>query len=159
MIVCAKIWVFICFVLSFFFWKVTASTVTPSIAPTEAPTSYPSLSPHSISIITTIAGTGVNSYSGDGGAATDATLNSAFGIVLDSIGNVYFSDSGNNRVRKITVLTGIISTYAGTGSGSYSGDGGVASSAELNYPQGLCMDSSGVNVTVIFVIFTDNNSF
>ncbi len=108
-----------------------------------SPTYYPSLSPHSISIISTIAGTGTGSYSGDGGQATSSTIQGAYGIVIDTSGNVYFSDTYNNRVRKITVSTGIISTYGGTGSSSYNGDGGVASSASLYWPHGLCMDTSG----------------
>jgi len=108
--------------------------------------SYPlSLSPHSISVISTIAGTGSTTYSGDNGEATSATINGPHGIDIDSSGNVYFSDFSNHRVRKIIVSTGIITTYAGIGSSSYSGDGGVASSAALNYPVGLCLDSSGNN--------------
>jgi hypothetical protein len=103
------------------------------------------LSPHSITIITTIAGTGSASYSGDGGQATSASMNGPAGIAIDSSGNVYFCEYNNNRVRKITVVTGIISTYAGTGSSSFSGDGGIASSAALYQPNGLCIDTSGSN--------------
>ncbi len=110
---------------------------------TEIPTSYPTLSPHSISVISTIAGTGSNSYSGDNGQATSATINTPTGIAIDSSGNVYFNDYYNQRVRKITSSTGIITTYAGTGSASFSGDGGAASSAALYYPYGLSIDSSG----------------
>ncbi len=123
--------------------KITATVVAPSIPPTTAPTYYPSLSPHSISVINTIAGTGTSGYSGDGGQATSATITIPAGIDVDSSGNVYFSDYNNCRVRKITVATGIISTYAGTGSSSYSGDGGTASSAAINGPNGLCIDTSG----------------
>ncbi len=94
-------------------------------------------------MISTIAGTGASSYSGDGGHATSATIYSPHGIDIDSSGNVYFSDCGNHRVRKITSLTGIITTYAGTGSGSFGGDGGVASSAALNCPVQLVIDKSG----------------
>ena len=96
-------------------------------------------------MISTVAGTGTASYSGDGGVASSATINGPTGIAIDSNGNVYFSDFFNHRVRKITVSTGIITTYAGTGSASYSGDGGAASSATLNRPNGLCMDSSGTH--------------
>ncbi len=96
-----------------------------------------------VDIITTIAGTGSASYSGDGGPATSATINSPQGIAIDSSGNVFFNEFSNNILRKITVATGIISTYAGTGAASYSGDGGVASSAALNRPNGLFIDSSG----------------
>ncbi len=122
---------------------VTVSTDIPTPAPSIQPTYYPSLSPHSISVISTIAGTGTGSYSGDGGQATSAAINCPTGIVLDSNRNLFFSDFVNHRVRKITASTGIITTYAGTGSTTYSGDNGVASSAALYNPDGLCMDSSG----------------
>ncbi len=123
-------------------------TATPSIQPTSvspsrSPTSFPSLSPHSINVISTIAGTGTASYSGDGGQATSAALNGPTGIALDSSGNIYFSEYWNHRVRKITVSTGIITTYVGTGSGTYSGDGGPASSAALDLPLGLSIDTAG----------------
>ncbi len=109
----------------------------------SVPTSYPSLSPHSISIISTIAGTGTGGFSGDNGQATTATINGPHGIDIDSSGNVYFNEYVNHRVRKIAASTGIITTYVGTGAASYSGDGGVASSAALKYPVGLCLDTSG----------------
>ncbi len=60
------------------------------------------------------------------------------------LGNVYIAENGNNRVRKITVSTGIISTIAGTGTGSFSGDGGQATSASFSYPQGIALDGSGM---------------
>ncbi len=113
------------------------------VTPSRSPTYYPSLSPHSISVISTIAGTGTGSYTGDNGQATSATINLPTGIDIDSSGNVYFSDWNNHRVRKITASTGIITTYAGTGSTTFSGDGGVASSASLYKPNGPCLDSSG----------------
>ena len=74
-------------------------------------------------MISTIAGTGTGSYSGDGGQATSATINLPTGIAIDTSGNVYFAEYNNNRVRKITVSTGIITTVVGTGSLSYGGDG------------------------------------
>ena len=101
------------------------------------------MSPHSISIISTIAGTGTASYSGDNGQATDATIYAPAGLAFDSSGNVYFSELYNQRIRKITASTGIITTYAGTGSCTYSGDGGAASSASLCLPEGLAIDASG----------------
>jgi hypothetical protein len=119
-------------------------TVSTEI-PTTSPTYYPTTSPHSISVITTIAGNGSASDSGDGGAATSSTINEPAGIVVDSSGNVYFSDCFNHRVRKITAATGIISTYAGTGDANYTGDGVAASSTALSYPNGLGMDSAGTN--------------
>ena len=99
-------------------------------------------------IISTIAGTGAlglggGGYSGDNGPATAATLNAPYGIVCDGIGNIYFSDAANNRVRKINP-EGIISTIAGNGSaGGYAGDGGAATAATLNGPAGLAIDRFG----------------
>ena len=137
----------------------TMPSATPTYVPTAVPstitpTYYPSLSPHSISIITTIAGTGTDSFSGDGGMATSATISAPSGIVIDTSGNVYFCEYHNNRVRKITISTGIISTYAGTGSSSFSGDEGVASSAALARPNGLCIDTSGNIYACMLDIFS-----
>ncbi len=109
----------------------------PSTPPTAAPTVYTP-----ISIISTVAGTGSAGYSGDNGAATSATLNGPGGLALDSSGNIFFSDYRNSRVRKVST-NGIITTFAGTGSASYGGDGGPASSASFYYTGGLSMDSSG----------------
>ena len=83
-------------------------------------------------IITTVAGTGTFGYTGDNIAATSAKLNSPFGVAVDSAGNLYIADTGNHRIRKVDA-SGIITTVAGNGTG-YSGDGGPATSAELNYP-------------------------
>ncbi len=124
----------------------------------------------STGIITTIAGTGTSSYSGDNGQATAAALKYPDGIALDAsgnyhyyiplislytaaislffitLGNVYISDDNNNRVRKVTVSTGIITTVAGSStSGSYSGDGGAATSATLNSLTGIALDSQGTD--------------
>jgi sugar lactone lactonase YvrE len=98
-------------------------------------------------IITTIAGTTVG-YSGDGGPATLAHLNNPKGIALDVSGNLYFSETGNNRIRKIDP-TGIISTIAGYGPlGSaivphYNGDGIAATTAMLSHPSGIATDATG----------------
>ena len=93
-------------------------------------------------IITTIAGTGVYGYSGDGGQATLAQLGSPTGLVFDSIGNLFMADHGNNLIRKIDT-NGIITTFAGTGTGGYSGDGGLATSARFDTPTGLAFDKHG----------------
>ncbi len=93
-------------------------------------------------IITTIAGTGVAGYNGDGIAATSAKLNYPVGIVADGSGNVYFSDFSNNRIRKINP-SGIISTVGGNGVSGFSGDGAAATSANINSPAGLVIDNSG----------------
>ena len=94
-------------------------------------------------VIFTYAGTGTGSYSGDGGAASSGALNVPQGLAVDSTGNVYVADLGNNRVRFISRSTGIITTVAGTGSSGSSGDGGPATSAQLNSPYGVAVDASG----------------
>jgi large repetitive protein len=94
-------------------------------------------------IISTIAGNGDPTYSGDGGPAVDATLNAPSGIAIDGAGNLYIADTGDNRIREINASTGIITTVAGTGAIGSSGDGGAATAAELNQPQGVSVDASG----------------
>ena len=100
-------------------------------------------------IITTIAGNGIYTYSGDGGPATSAGLRAPYAVAVDGSGNVYIADTPNNVIRKVAASTGIISTIAGngfgagTGTGGYSGDGGQATSAELNYPSDVVLDASG----------------
>ena len=94
-------------------------------------------------IITTIAGTGVNGYSGDGGAGTAAQLSYPYGAALDASGNVYIADFQNHRVRRVDHVTGVIATVAGTGAPGFSGDGGPASEALLNYPIGVAVDRTG----------------
>jgi hypothetical protein len=110
----------------------------------------------STGIITTFAGTGTNSYSGDNGQATSAGLYYPEGVGVDSSGNVYIADYGNHRIRKVTVSTGIITTIAGTGSASFSGDNGQATSATLYCPLGVALDSSGNSTSIClcsFVLF------
>ena len=93
-------------------------------------------------IISTIAGTGVAGFSGDGGAATSAKLSSPTGVAVDATGNVFISDLGNNRVRKINT-SGIISTYAGGGSGGFTTDGVPATSITLCSQEYVSVDNSG----------------
>ena len=93
--------------------------------------------------ISTVAGNGTAGYSGDGEAATSAELYYPYGVAVDAAGNIYIADFVNQRIRKVTASTGIISTVAGDGSAGYSGDGGAATSAELNFPYGVAVDSSG----------------
>lgn len=100
--------------------------------------------------IQTIAGTGQAGYSGDGGPATSAPLNSPTGLAFDPVGNLYVADSLNDRVRRID-LNGVMTTVAGTGISGFSGDGGQATEAELGLPSGslvtvgevLASDASG----------------
>ncbi|HTA28582.1 MAG TPA: T9SS type A sorting domain-containing protein [Bacteroidia bacterium] len=93
-------------------------------------------------IITTVAGNGINGYSGDGGPATASELYDPAGVAVDASGNMYIADMVNGCIRKVTT-SGIISTYAGNGITSYSGDGGPATAAELNSPKCLLVDPSG----------------
>jgi sugar lactone lactonase YvrE len=95
------------------------------------------------SIITTVAGTGLQGYSGDGGPATGATLNSPVGVAPDSNGNFFIAEQFGHRIRRVDVLTGIITTVAGTGLQGYSGDGGPATSATLNAPSAVALDADG----------------
>ncbi len=94
-------------------------------------------------LITTVAGNGEGSYSGDGGQATSATVNGPGAIAQDTDGNIYFADATNQRVRKINLTTGIITTVAGNGTAGFSGDGGAATNAQLNGPSSISLDFSG----------------
>ena len=94
-------------------------------------------------IIKTVAGTGTAGYSGDGGAATNAQLNSPSGLASDGRGNLFICDYWNFRVRKVDP-NGIITTAAGNGTyGSYAGDGGAATNAVLHNPAGVALDNAG----------------
>lgn len=103
-------------------------------------------------IISTIAGTGIAGYSGDGGPATLAQLNGPRGLVIGNDGSIYISDSRNNVLRRIWT-DGKITTYAGTGSAGFSGDNGPATEAELNFPNFTDIDEQGN----IYVADTTNN--
>jgi trimeric autotransporter adhesin len=93
-------------------------------------------------IIHTIAGNGQVGFSGDGGLATQASLNYAFHIVADEEGNLYISDLDNNRIRRIDHHTGIINTIAGTGVAGFNGDG-RAITCQLTQPFGIKIDKKG----------------
>ncbi len=92
--------------------------------------------------ITTVAGNGVQGFSGDGGPATAAKLDRPSGVGLDSAGNLYIADSGKSRVRKVNG-SGKINTVAGNGVQGFSGDGGPATKAKLNFPVDVAADGSG----------------
>jgi len=100
-----------------------------------------SISEVSNGIITTVAGNGTYGYSGDNGPATSAQLSTPCGVALDSAGNLYIADCGNYRIRK--VANGVITTVAGTGTPGFSGDNGLATSAQLSYPSSVALDSAG----------------
>lgn len=104
--------------------------------------------------IATVAGTGTAGDTGDGAAASVATLNGPTGLAMDATGNAYIADTGNNVIRKISAQTGFISTVAGTGgSAGYTGDGAAATSATLAAPKSVSTDIAGD----IFIADTGNN--
>jgi sugar lactone lactonase YvrE len=96
----------------------------------------------SAGIISTVAGNGLASFSGDGGPATFAQFGNPNGVAVDRDGNLFIADTYNQRVRKVT-LSGVISTIAGIGTQSFSGDGGPAISASLSGPNGVAVDMAG----------------
>ena len=93
-------------------------------------------------IVTTVAGSGVQGYSGDGGIATAAQLDTPLGIAISADGRIFIADTHNDRVR-VVATNGTISTFAGTGVRGYSGDGSVATAAQLSLPRGLSVTSAG----------------
>jgi trimeric autotransporter adhesin len=107
----------------------------------------------STGIITTVAGNGTRGYSGDGGLATAAKLDWTESVTVDASGNVYIADTYNHRIRMVTKSTGIITTVAGDGARGYNDDGGQATSASLNIPSGVAVDTSGN----VYIADTDNN--
>jgi sugar lactone lactonase YvrE len=139
-------------------WRLLASILFPLILIAPSPGSAQTTS----GIITTYAGSGLTyvcpaflsppgpgcdqvgayGYKGDGMPATSALLFNPWGVAVDSSGNVFIADTNNNRIRKVT-STEVISTVVGTGQSGFSGDGGAATSAQLNYPQAIAVDVFG----------------
>src|SRR5690349_21855465 len=91
--------------------------------------------------ITRFAGTGVGGWNGDGGQALATDFNDLSGMDVDRHGNLYVADPPNNRVRKIDA-NGVVTTVAGTGTGGFSGDGGLATANQLNYPYSVIVDGN-----------------
>ena len=101
--------------------------------------------------ITTVAGTGVGGFAGDGGPATQAQIGSPLGVAVESNGDLYIADYENNRIRRVRA-DGIITTVAGTGVGGFAGDGGPAIQAKLNTPRDVAVGSDGS----LYIADTDN---
>ena len=99
-----------------------------------------------------MAGNGINGYSGDNEAATNASLNWPSGVAVDASGNLFIADTSNNRIRKVDP-NGFVTTVAGNGTYGYAGDGGAATNASLDYPQGVAVDTSGD----LFIADTDSH--
>jgi DNA-binding beta-propeller fold protein YncE len=104
-------------------------------------------------IISTVAGTGVKGFSGDGGPALEAMINLPQRLTLDPFGNIYFTDTLNNRIRKIDT-TGTITTLAGTGEPGFSGDGGLAVDAQIKAPRGIAVSP---DASIVYFSDTENN--
>jgi len=103
-------------------------------------------------IITAYAGTGTNGYSNDGQPATTANFSRVLGLSLDHSGNLYICDWDNARIRKVTLSTGIVTTFAGNGISGYFGDNGPATNAMISKSSGLCFDNCGN------MFFSDENN-
>jgi trimeric autotransporter adhesin len=105
-------------------------------------------------IIETVAGNGKAGYSGDGGKATQAELNRPVGVFVNNSDDIFIVEAGNDRIREVVGSAGVIETVAGNGFLSYSGDGGLATQAQLYNPQGVSLDSSGN----LFIADSSNNA-
>jgi uncharacterized protein (TIGR03437 family) len=122
--------------------NVYVSDITANVVRVIAPTGT----------ISTYAGQGTPGYTGDGGPATQAQLSAPMGLALDSAGDLYIADSGNNAVRKV-LKSGVIVTAAGNGTAGYSGDGGAATAASLEKPEGVAVATNGL----LYIADTFNN--
>ncbi len=107
---------------------------------------------NTLGIITTVAGTGVPGYSGEGLLATDAQIGNIGGVALDKYGNLFLADDGGNRIWKVNTA-GVMNTIAGTGTYAFSGDNGPGTTAEIAGPHGIAVDTMG---NVFFADFGNN---
>jgi streptogramin lyase len=98
--------------------------------------------------IQNVAGSGQKGYTGDGGPATDATFNLPHEIRFDKAGNFYIADMTNHAIRRVDAKTRVITTFAGTGTAGYSGDGGPAEKAQLKQPHSIQFDPSGEHLYI-----------
>ena len=97
---------------------------------------------NTLGVISTFAGKGLNTFTGDGGVATAAGIGTSLGVAVDVVGNVYIADYGDKRIRVVNTM-GIINTFAGTGTSGYTGDGGAATAAEIGGPYHVVSDAVG----------------
>lgn len=97
--------------------------------------------------ISTVAGTGLNGFAGDGGQALSAVLNRPSGVAVDAAGNVFIADTNNNRIREVTI-NGLIATVAGTGTAGFGGDNGPATKGQFSGPTQIAVDGSGTTIYV-----------
>ena len=118
-----------------------SATDDPSVSPADLVfvSQFPGNSPD----IYAFAGDGNQDFSGDGGPATGAELNTPYAIALDFQGNAFIADRANNRVRRVDAGSGVITTIVGTGTAGPGGDGGLAVNAELDGPSGIAVDAAG----------------
>ncbi|MDX2045065.1 MAG: hypothetical protein SF097_27895 [Acidobacteriota bacterium] len=100
-----------------------------------------------------ISGTGQYDHSGDGGIGINASFRSIGGLAVDKSGNIYIADTNSHRVKRIDSSTNTITTFAGSGNRGFDGDGGLATSAKLNFPNTISIDNSDN----IFIADTENN--
>ncbi len=103
-------------------------------------------------IISTIAGNSTPGFGGDGGPAKFSVLNQPAGIAVDTVGNIFFVDGANHRIRKIDASTGFISTIVGGPAAGFTGDGGSANLAKLYQPGGLCSTKTETCMCAMMVI-------
>jgi hypothetical protein len=122
---------------------VTAVALAPGYSASGDASAQYDIASSSSRFIYTVAGNQTPGYVGDGGPATYAELNGPQGVAVDSAGNIYMTDSGDNVVRKVAAKTGIITTIAGTGVAGHTGDSGPAAGAELWAPSALAVDAAG----------------
>ncbi|RLB81142.1 MAG: sugar-binding protein, partial [Deltaproteobacteria bacterium] len=133
-------------------WTLSVQHQLDSIKPPTLHKGDGTLYRNSTVIVKTVAGNGFSGYSGEGGPATEACIDSPLSVDLDSMGNFYFVILWENRICKVDT-DGIISTVAGNGLSGYSGDGGPATEASLYYPSGVTVDMAGN----LYVADTSNN--
>jgi len=131
---------------------IKAIAIAPGYLPSSVVAAPYTITSTPSAVITTIAGNGVNGFTGVGGPAIAAEFSYADGMAINSKGDIYFTDTGNNLVWKIAAGTGVISVAAGNGTRGYSGDGGPATDAELDYPEAVALDASGN----LYITDTDN---